>query len=352
MRVLITGNMGYIGPVLAKHLKATRPGIEIIGFDMGYFANCITASEILPEITVIDQQIFGDVRKFPAHLLAGVDAVINLAAISNDPMGKKYEEVTLDVNYRACIRLARMAKQAGVKSFVFASSCSMYGAADDFPKKEDSALNPLTAYAKSKVYSERDLETLADEGFHVTCLRFSTACGFSPRIRLDLVLNDFVAGAVADKKLTILSDGTPWRAMVHVKDMSRAMDWAMDRSLSDGGSFLAVNVGTNRWNHQVKTMAEAVAELIPGVELSINKAAPADKRSYRVNFDLFESLAPNHQPLFTLEKSIKDLEHGLRLMHFTDSYFRNSKLIRLTVLNALQENGLLNESLEWIAADN
>ena len=340
--------MGYIGPVLVEHLKSTRPGIEIIGFDMGYFANCITGIEYLPEI-VIDRQVFGDIRHFPEALLEGVDAVINLAAISNDPMGKKFEEITLDVNYRACIRLAKMAKNAGVKNFVFASSCSMYGAADDFPKKEVSSLNPLTAYARSKVFSERELEPLADDDFVVTCLRFATACGFSSRLRLDLVLNDFVAGAVAEKKLTILSDGTPWRAMVHVQDMSRAMDWAIDRESTSGGNFLAVNVGTNGWNHQVKDMAEAVTKLIPGVNLSINKDAPADKRSYKVNFDLFEKLAPAYQPQFTLEKSIKDLEVGLRKMEFANTDFRNSTLIRLTVLNNFQETGMLNESLEWIS---
>lgn len=347
MKVLITGNMGYIGPVLAKHLKVTHPDIEIIGHDIGYFANCLTGTERLPEIA-IDQQVFGDIRTFPENLLEGVDAVINLAAISNDPMGKKFEEITLDVNYRACIRLAKMAKDAGVKNFVFASSCSMYGEADDYAKKEGSSLNPLTAYARSKVYAEEELEPLADDEFTVTCLRFATACGFSPRLRLDLVLNDFVAGAVAEKKLTILSDGTPWRAMVHVKDMSRAMDWAINRKSDVGGKFLAVNIGTNEWNLQVKTMAETVAKLIPGVTLSINTDAPADKRSYKVNFDLFESLAPNHQPQFTLKKSIKELEAGLRSMEFSDSGFRNSKLIRLTVLNKYQEENLLNDSLEWI----
>lgn len=346
MKVIITGNMGYIGPVLAKHLKSTRPGIEIIGYDIGYFASCVTGSDILPEVA-IDHQVFGDIREFPESLLQGVDSVINLAAISNDPMGKRYEEVTLDVNYRACIRLAKMAKIAGVKSFVYASSCSMYGAAGDFPKKEDSMLNPLTAYARSKVYSERDLEPMADSNFVVTCLRFSTACGFSPRLRLDLVLNDFVAGAVAEKKLTILSDGSPWRAMVHVKDMSRAMDWALDRRTDAGGDFVAVNIGTNEWNYQIKEMGEAVAKLIPGVDLSINKEAPADKRSYRVNFDLFEALAPNHQPEYTLEKSIKDLEYGLRGMNFSDTDFRNSSMIRLIVLNEFQKKGLLTESLKW-----
>jgi nucleoside-diphosphate-sugar epimerase len=347
MKVLITGNMGYIGPVLIKHLKATHPGIRIVGYDMGYFANCISGCEFLPEIE-LDQQVFGDIRNFPEYLLEGVDAVINLAAISNDPMGKKFEDITLDVNYKSCIRLAQMAKKAGVKKFVFASSCSMYGAADDFPKDEKSTLNPLTAYAKSKVYSERDLEPLADSGFMVTCLRFATACGFSPRIRLDLVLNDFVAGAVAEKKLSILSDGTPWRAMVHVKDMSRAMEWAITRESTVGGDFLAINIGSNEWNHQVKTMAEAVTKLIPEVTLTINKDAPADKRSYKVNFDLFESLAPNHQPQFTLEKSIKELESGLRAMGFSDSNFRNSTLVRLMVLNNFQEKNILDNSLEWV----
>jgi nucleoside-diphosphate-sugar epimerase len=165
---------------------------------------------------------------------------------------------------------------------------------------------------------------------------------------LDLVLNDFVAGAVAEKKLSILSDGTPWRAMVHVKDMSRAMEWAITRESTVGGDFLAINIGSNEWNHQVKTMAEAVTKLIPEVTLTINKDAPADKRSYKVNFDLFESLAPNHQPQFTLEKSIKELESGLRAMGFSDSNFRNSTLVRLMVLNNFQEKNILDNSLEWV----
>ena len=346
MKILITGNMGYIGPVLVNHLKKAYPKCTIIGFDMGYFAQCVTSNGPFPEVNV-DQQVFGDVRNFPEKLLEGVDTVVNLAAISNDPMGKKFEEFTLDVNYRSCINLAKMAKKAGVKHFVFASSCSMYGAADDYPKTEEDTLNPLTAYARSKVMSENDLNNLASENFIITCLRFATACGFSPRLRLDLVLNDFVAGAISSGEISILSDGTPWRAMVHVKDMSRAIEWASIRETSNGGSFLAVNIGTNKWNHQVKTMALAVQQQLPGINVTINQDAPADKRSYKVNFDKFMELAPDFQPQFDLEKAIIDLELGMKSIGFNDANVRDSNLIRLKVLNSFQDQGLLNENLNW-----
>jgi len=346
MKILITGNMGYIGPILVNHLKNIYPDSTILGFDIGFFAQCITSNGAFPEVNV-DQQIFGDVRNFPEKLLEGVDTVVNLAAISNDPMGKKFEEITLDINYRSCINLAKKAKKAGVRHFVFASSCSMYGAADDFPKTEEASLNPLTAYAKSKVLSENDLQGLASEDFIVTCLRFSTACGFSPRLRLDLVLNDFVAGAITSGEISILSDGTPWRAMVHVRDMSRAIEWASNRKLSNGGSFTAVNIGTNKWNHQVKTMALAVQQLIPGINVTINQDATSDKRSYKVNFEKFERIAPDHQPQYDLEKTILDLESGLKSTGFNNPDFRNSTLIRLKVLNDFQEQGLLNENLNW-----
>ena len=213
MKILITGNMGYIGPCVIERLRSSYPDATLVGLDMGYFANCLTNAEILPECRV-DQQHFIDVRQIPAELLDGVDAIVHLAGISNDPMGNTFEEVTLDINYRASIALAKKAKQKGVRSFVFAASCSLSGSADDSPRDERSPLSPLTAYAKSKVYTERDLETLADERFKATSLRFSTACGMSERLRLDLVLNDFVAGAVTAGKITILSDGTPWRPLI------------------------------------------------------------------------------------------------------------------------------------------
>jgi nucleoside-diphosphate-sugar epimerase len=347
MKVLVTGNMGYVGPAVIQRLRASYPDSILIGFDTGYFGNCITGAEILPECKV-DQQFFADMRQLPTEMLNGVYAIVHLAGISNDPIGNRFEEVTFDINYRASINLAQRAKEAGVKSFVFASSCSMYGAAEDSARTEDSALNPLTAYAKSKAFTERDLQPLASEGFKVTSLRFSTACGWSDRLRLDLVLNDFVAGAVASKKITILSDGTPWRPLINVKDMARAIDWAVARGVDCGGKFLAVNIGSDEWNYQVKDLAEAVARVIPGVDVSINKDAQPDKRSYRVNFELFRRLAPGHQPQVNLIESIKELKSGLESLGFSDGEFRNSRYMRLKVLTELQQKGLLNDKLQWL----
>jgi len=349
MNILITGNMGYVGPLVVQRLRESLPGARIIGLDMGYFANCLTNAEILPECRV-DIQYFSDVRDITTEFLRKneIDAIIHLAAISNDPMGKRFEKVTFDVNFRASAQLAENAKKTGVKTFVYASSCSMYGAADDRPKTEDSPLNPLTAYAKSKIETELYLRGLANGNFKVTSLRFSTACGMSERLRLDLVLNDFVACAVSSKKITVLSDGTPWRPLINVKDMARAIEWAIIRDIADGGSFLAINIGSDEWNYQVKDLANAVAGVIPDVEVSINKNAPPDKRSYRVSFNLFRKLAPDHQPQVDLISSIKELKNGLETMHFNDPDFRNSRFMRLKVLTELCERGLLNENLEWI----
>ena len=247
--------------------------------------------------------------------------MVYLAALSNDPLGHAFEEATLDVNYRSCIRAAKMAKEAGVKSFVFASSCSVYGYAEDGARIEASPVNPLTAYAKSKVWTERDLAPLADGRFKVSCLRFATACGMSDRLRLDLVLNDFVAGAVASKKISILSDGSPWRPLIHVKDMARAIDWAIRREPTAGGPFLIVNVGDDSWNYQVKDLAEAVAQVIPGVEVSINENAQPDKRSYRVSFEKFKELAPGYTPAVDLITAITELRDGLSAIDFNDREF-------------------------------
>lgn len=347
MKILITGNMGYIGPCLVQHIKARHPGAVLIGLDMGYFANCLTNADILPECKV-DVQFFSDIRKLSLEPFKGVDAVIHLAAISNDPMGNKFEEVTLDINYKASIELATMAKASGVKTFIYASSCSIYGTAEDKPRDENSPLNPLTAYAKSKVATETGLTEIADKEFKITSLRFSTACGMSPRLRLDLVLNDFVASAVASKKITILSDGTPWRPLINIKDMSLAIEWAIFRELNNGGNFLAVNVGSDEWNYQIKDLAEAVGKVIPNIDISINKAAQPDKRSYRVNFDLFKKLAPDHQPQVDIMATIKELKEGLEKMGFGDSNFRNSPFMRLKVLTDLQAKNLINDRLEWL----
>jgi nucleoside-diphosphate-sugar epimerase len=347
VKILITGNMGYIGPCVVSHLRSCYSDAQLVGLDMGYFANCLTNAAFLPECKV-DVQYFADIRKVSPNIFQDVDAVVHLAAISNDPMGNQFEDVTLDINYRSSINLAKMAKTAGTKTFVFASSCSMYGSAEDQPRTEKSPLNPLTAYAKSKVFTEKELEPLADSNFKVTSLRFSTACGMSERLRLDLVLNDFVAGAVASKKIGILSDGTPWRPLINTKDMARAIEWAISRKSANGGNFLVVNVGSDHWNFQVKDLANAVKKVIPKVEVSINKDAEPDKRSYRVDFSLFKKLAPAHQPRFDLRSTVEELRDGLLSMGFADQNFRNSQFMRLKVLTHLRETNLLSEKLEWI----
>jgi nucleoside-diphosphate-sugar epimerase len=346
MKILVTGNMGYVGPSVTEQLRKTYPCAYLVGVDIGYFAGSSIPREKLPELR-LNQQYFADVRKIPVDILEGVDAVVHLAAISNDPMGNLYEEVTMEINHRASVDLAVKAKKAGVRSFVFASSCSIYGSAEGDARAEDAPLNPLTAYARSKVFTERDLKPLAEEGFTITCLRFATACGLSERLRLDLVLNDFVAGAVSAKQISILSDGTPWRPLINVKDMARAFDWAISRNPSDGGNFFAVNVGRKQGNYQVRELAEAVARIIPGVSVQINDNAPPDKRSYRVNFDLFRQIAPKHQPIYDLDASISELKEGLELLNFKDDNFRSSTFMRLVQLNRLREKRLLNDKLEW-----
>jgi nucleoside-diphosphate-sugar epimerase len=346
MKILVTGNMGYVGPCVVRHLRHTVPDVRLIGYDLGLFGHCITDVRFLPE-ALLDIQYFGDVRKFDPSLLDGVDAIVHLAAVSNDPIGNHYEQVTLDINYGASAALARTAKSRGVRHFVFASSCSVYGAAADDARTEQDEVHPLTAYARSKVQSELALAALADDTFTVTCLRFATACGMSSRLRLDLVLNDFVASAVGCGEITILSDGTPWRPLISVGDMARAIEWAIGRDADNGGNFLVVNTGSNRWNFRVRDLAEAVANLIPGTRVSINPDAQPDKRSYRVDFSRFAALAPHHQPIAELAHAILEIRDGLRGMGFCDRQFRNSSLMRLNAISELRNCGLLTAHLEW-----
>ncbi len=322
MKILITGNLGYVGPIVVRHLRRAQPDATLVGYDSAFFALSTTAATVLPE-RLLDEQHFGDVREIPERLLDGVDAIVHLAAVSNDPMGNKFERVTEDVNYRASVDLARKAQRAGVTHFVFASSCSVYGFAPGAARKETDELNPQTAYAKSKVNTEKGLSDLGSNSMITTCLRFATACGMSDRLRLDLVLNDFVACALAQGEITVLSDGTPWRPLIDVRDMARAIDWATRRNLDEGGRFLSVNTGSDDRNYQVRELADAVSAAIPGTTVNINKAALPDNRSYKVDFSLFESLAPNHQPKVVLRESIGMLAGGLRRMGFADRDFRN-----------------------------
>jgi nucleoside-diphosphate-sugar epimerase len=346
MKILINGNLGYVGPVVARHLRKALPDATLVGFDTGFFAGCLIDPLTFPEV-VLDAQYYGDVRRPPEDLLRGVDAVVQLAAISNDPMGNAFEQVTEQINAVAVGDTARRAKAAGVRAFVFASSCSVYGAGGSDAKSETAGLNPLTPYARSKIAAEGALEPLADEGFRVTSLRFATACGFSERLRLDLVLNDFVACALTSGRIEILSDGTPWRPLIHVKDMARAIEWGIRRPASAGGAFLTINVGSNEWNYQVRELAEAVRAELGDLEISVNPKAAPDKRSYRVDFGLFERLAPDHQPLETLASAVADLASGLRAVGFDDPDFRASNYMRLKVLTHLRSNGALTEDLYW-----
>lgn len=344
MNILITGNAGYIGPVLIRHLRDSLPQHCYAGFDCGYFAHVLTGAAKLPE-TRFDAQYWGDLREFPYELLDSVDVLVHLAAISNDPMGNRFGPVTEAINDMASRALAAEAKRRGVRSFVLASSCSMYGYAEGAPRSESSALNPLTAYARSKVSMEHALQRLASNNFVVTSLRFATACGMSERLRLDLVLNDFVACAMTTGEITILSDGTPWRPLIDVADMSRAIEWAIRRQPDVGGSFVAANIG--KTNYQVIDLARAVADAIPGTRISVNPDAAPDKRSYQVDFSLFQSIAPAHQPRTSLRQSIEELKSGMERMNFSDSEFRSSDYMRLKVLERHVRDQRLTDDLRW-----
>ncbi len=347
MKILITGNMGYIGPSVVDQLHGSYRDAELIGLDSGFFAHCLTGASMLPEVR-IHKQIFGDVRKITSETLKDVYAVIHLAGISNDPIGNTFAQATDEINYLSSIQLAKLSKEMGVKRFIFASSCSVYGFAEGGPRKENDELNPLTAYARSKIGTEKGIAGLASNDFVITSLRFATACGMSERLRLDLVVNDFVAGAVVSKKIDILSDGTPWRPLIHIKDMARAIDWGVGRNASNGGAFLAVNTGSDDWNYKVKDLAEGVAKVIPGVHISINKDAVPDKRSYQVNFELFRRLAPKYQPQIDLTETIRGLKDGLENMKFKNSDYRNSDFMRLKVLTGFRASNQLNDKLEWV----
>jgi nucleoside-diphosphate-sugar epimerase len=347
MKILITGNMGYVGPVVCGHLRSVFPQAHLTGYDSAWFAQCLTTYNPVPE-RALDQQDFGDVRDITEEYLTGFDAVVHLAAVSNDPMGGKFEQVTDEINHQASVNLGRMAASAGVKSFVFASSCSVYGFAEDGrARSETDPVNPLTAYARSKIDTEKGLLSLSNSGMAISCLRFATACGMSPRLRLDLVINDFVACALSSGEITVLSDGSPWRPLIHVRDMARAIEWALIRDTSVSGNYLCINVGSEDWNYQVRDLAEAVKDAVPGTKVSINTSAPPDKRSYKVDFEQFRRLAPDHQPQQTLATSIAGLRDGLNQLGFADKNFRQSYMIRLKMLECMLDEKMLTNDLRW-----
>jgi len=341
MRVLIVGHRGYIGPVVAQHLTASLAGCQIDGVDSNWFAG----SEAVPYPDgAFSKQIKADTRDLSADDLAGYDAVVQLAAVSNDPIGKEFENATMAINSEAAIATAKAAKAAGVRNFVFASSCSMYGAGADGFRKETDTLNPLTAYARSKVATEVGLRGLADDAFTVTSLRFATACGASPMLRLDLVLNDFVATALRTGQIEVLSDGSPWRPLIHVNDMARAIEWGITRT---GDAHVEVNVGSMDWTWQIGQLAKDVGDVLGGVDVTINTDATPDNRSYRVDFSKFARLAPDHQPQQDFAQAVRDLAEQVKAMDFAGQDVRSSKFIRLNILRDLVGREKLDSDLRW-----
>jgi nucleoside-diphosphate-sugar epimerase len=346
MRILITGNMGYVGPVLARYLKEKYSDICLCGYDTAYFGHSLTGVDYIPEL-IFENLYFGDIRDISAKHLKGIDAVVHLAAISNDPMGNQFEIVTNEINLQAGLRLAEMSANHGIENFVFASSCSIYGLSEGVAKKETDHTAPLTAYARSKIGMEEEVSKIDLKNMNFTSLRFATACGISPRLRLDLVLNDFVACAIASKKITVLSDGSPWRPLIDVEDMARVIDWACHRSSDEGGKFLIVNAGRDENNYQVADLAKAVAKHVEGTVVEINENALPDKRSYKVDFSLFKKMAPDFLPKLTLDDSIARLKSGFEKMLFDDANFRSSSFMRLNTLRRHITDRRLDEALRW-----
>lgn len=343
MNILITGNMGYIGPVLTKYIKS-KANVRIHGIDMGWFEHEILGSSYTEDLA---SQKIKDIRDITLEDLNGIDAVIHLAAVSNDPMGKEFAIPTKQINLEASIKIINYCKQTAVKKFVFASSCSVYGAGGILPKAEIDEIKPITEYAISKIEFENYLKQFSnDSDIQISCLRFGTAAGPSPRIRLDLVLNDFVTSALTKKEITILSNGDPLRPIIDIEDMSRALYWSLNRS---GDNFEIFNVGLNKNNMSVLELAETVKSIIPSTKISINKNAAPDKRSYRVNFDKFNSslssdLHLKHDIPSIVKRLVYQLEnHTNKLQNFRDSSF-----IRLNKLKMLKKSGLLDINLRKI----
>jgi len=343
-KVLVIGSEGYVGSVLIPALQNSN--YDVHTQDVLWFG-AMNASIPTPG-TRSNEHINKDLRDITTSDLRGFNSVIILSAVSNDPMGKQFEDVTFEINRNATVRVASFAKEAGVKNLVFASSCSVYGIADDCARKEGDELNPLTAYAQSKADVELGILSLADNNFIVTCLRFATAGGASPRLRLDLVLNDFVASAVLNNFIEILSDGSPWRPIIHTEDMARSFIWAIGRDpRSAEENFITVNVGSTEWTFTMESLANKVSEALGGVDVIINPEGKPDPRSYRVDFSLYRELAPLHQPIKLFDDAVLELKDLITANNIPKD-FRSSQWIRFNHLNSLIENELLDESLRWV----
>lgn len=346
MRILVTGHEGYIGSELVPLLLDA--GHEVVGVDVGFF--CEETADRDQRSEVRGQKLRAvqkDVRDLEASDLQGIDAVVHLAALSNDPMGNLNEEWTYEINHRASVRLAEMARAAGVGRFLFASSCSVYGLAEgDALVTEESAVHPLTPYAISKVRTEEDVSKLADPGFSPVFLRNATAYGWSRRFRADLVLNNLAGWAFTTGQVRILSDGTPWRPLVHVQDIGRAFLAALEAP-RDAIHNQVINIGSSRQNYMVRDLAGFVQEALPESQVSYAEGGEPDPRSYRVDFAKLNRLLPDYEPAWDARSGARQLAQAYRQTELNTTDFTGPRYVRLAQLRALLEGGQLDRSLRW-----
>jgi nucleoside-diphosphate-sugar epimerase len=344
MKVLVTGHHGYIGSVMVPLLLET--GHEVVGLDTGLYEAC-GFGEGRREVASVRL----DLRDVEPRHLEGFEAVVHLAALSNDPLGDLDPQLTYDINHGASVRLARAARDAGVERFLFASSCSLYGASGtDAPLTEEAPFNPVTPYGESKILVERDVSALATDSFSPVFFRNATAYGVSPSLRVDIMVNNLVGYAVTTGEVLIKSDGSPWRPLVHVEDICRAFVAVLgvDRQRSHNQAF---NVGLSEENFRVREVADMVESVVAGSRVEYAAGASADVRDYRVDFGKIQRVLPEFRPRWTVRKGVEELYEAYRRYHLTADEFLGGRYVRLAEINRLQDQARLDERLRWTGAD-